>query len=79
MAKICVKCDKKPSVGHRVSHSNIKTLRRFAPNLQKRRMVDPKTGIVKYFRICTNCMRTAVKTPWTKAPKKPSRKVPAGK
>ena len=35
---------KKPSVGHTVSHSNIKTLRRFEPNLQKRRLFNPATG-----------------------------------
>lgn len=70
MSRICCKCDKKPSVGHSVSHSNIKTLRRFNPNLQKRRMLDPKTGLIKYFRICTGCIRTMVKMPRSKGQKK---------
>jgi len=37
MARICEVTGKKPMVGHKVSHSNIKTKRRFLPNLQSRR------------------------------------------
>ena len=37
MARICEVTGKKPMVGHKVSHSNIKTKRRFLPNLQTRR------------------------------------------
>lgn len=37
MAKVCQVTGKKPQVGHKVSHSNIKTKRRFLPNLQYRR------------------------------------------
>ncbi|MEK7172293.1 MAG: 50S ribosomal protein L28 [Patescibacteria group bacterium] len=61
MAKVCEKCGKKPSVGHTVSHSNIKTLRRFEPNLQKRRLFNPATGGMKNVKICTRCLRTMVK------------------
>jgi large subunit ribosomal protein L28 len=37
MARVCEVTGKKPLVGHKVSHSNIKTKRRFLPNLQYRR------------------------------------------
>ena len=37
MARVCEVTGKKPQVGHKVSHSNIKTKRRFLPNLQYKR------------------------------------------
>ena len=37
MARVCVVTNKRPMVGHRVSHANNKTKRRFLPNLQYRR------------------------------------------
>ena len=37
MARVCEITGKKPQVGHHVSHSNIKTKRRFLPNLQYKR------------------------------------------
>ena len=37
MARVCEVTGKKPIGGHTVSHSNIKTKRRFLPNLQKKR------------------------------------------
>lgn len=37
MARVCQVTGKKPITGHRVSHSNIKTKRRFLPNLQTKR------------------------------------------
>src|ERR1700747_2929230 len=37
MAKVCEVTGKKPMTGHKVSHSNIKTKRRFLPNLQTKR------------------------------------------
>ena len=37
MARVCDVTGKKPLGGHKVSHSNIKTKRRFLPNLQKKR------------------------------------------
>jgi len=37
MARVCQVTGKKPITGNRVSHSNIKTKRRFLPNLQKKR------------------------------------------
>ena len=37
MARVCQVTGKTPMGGHKVSHSNIKTKRRFLPNLQKKR------------------------------------------
>ena len=37
MARVCQVTGKAPMVGHRVSHANNKTKRRFMPNLQYRR------------------------------------------
>ncbi len=37
MARVCQVTGKRPIVGHTVSHSNIKTKRRFLPNLQTKR------------------------------------------
>jgi large subunit ribosomal protein L28 len=37
MARVCQLTGKKPITGNKVSHSNIKTKRRFLPNLQTKR------------------------------------------
>ena len=37
MARVCQVTGKRPITGHKVSHSNIKTKRRFLPNLQTKR------------------------------------------
>ena len=37
MARVCQVTGKKPIVGNKVSHSNIKTKRRFLPNLQTKK------------------------------------------
>lgn len=37
MARVCQVTGKKPITGHHVSFSNIKTKRRFLPNLQKKK------------------------------------------
>ncbi|MEO8820539.1 MAG: 50S ribosomal protein L28 [Ginsengibacter sp.] len=37
MARVCQVTGKRPISGNKVSHSNIKTRRRFLPNLQKKR------------------------------------------
>ena len=37
MARVCQVTGKKPMTGNKVSHSNIKTKRRFLPNLQTKR------------------------------------------
>lgn len=63
MAKQCEICGKKPQVGNLVSHSNIKTKRRFNPNLQSVRHQDP-SGQVRTINVCTRCLRSgAVRKP----------------
>ncbi len=37
MPRVCQVTGKRPITGNKVSHSNIKTRRRFLPNLQKKR------------------------------------------
>ena len=57
MSKECIFCGKKPQVGNLVSHSNIKTKRRFEPNLQNsRHQLD--SGEVVTVRVCTRCLRS---------------------
>lgn len=38
MAKVCQVTKRRPQTGHKVSHANNKTKRRFLPNLHKRRI-----------------------------------------
>jgi large subunit ribosomal protein L28 len=56
MARECDICGKKPQYGHNVSHSKVRTNRRFLPNLQVGR-VRVGDRIVKA-RVCTRCLRT---------------------
>lgn len=63
MGKQCEICGKKAQVGNLVSHSNIKTKRRFNPNLQTvRHQFD--NGEVRSITVCTRCIRSgAVRKP----------------
>jgi len=56
MAKRCEICGKGPQYGHNVSHSKVRTNRRFLPNLQVGR-VRIKGRVVRA-RVCTRCLRT---------------------
>jgi len=56
MAFQCDVCSKNRMVGHKVSHSNIKTKKVQEPNLQRvRAMVD---GAPRRIRVCTRCLRS---------------------
>lgn len=44
MSKVCQVTGKRPVSGYRVSHSNVKTKRRFLPNLQKKRFFYTEEG-----------------------------------
>ena len=57
MSKECAFCGKTPQVGNLVSHSNIKTKRRFNPNLQRVRHQFPN-GTVQTVSVCTRCLRS---------------------
>jgi large subunit ribosomal protein L28 len=56
MAKRCAICGKSPQYGHNVSHSKVRTNRRFLPNLQMGKVtIEGKTVRA---RVCTRCLRT---------------------
>ena len=58
MARVCQVTGKAPMVGHRVSHANNKTKRRFMPNLQYRRFwVESENRWVR-LRLTTAGLRT---------------------
>lgn len=56
MASVCSICDKKRQSGMNISHSHIRTKRRWKPNVQRvRAIVD---GEVKQIYVCTRCLRS---------------------
>jgi large subunit ribosomal protein L28 len=55
------RCDltgKKAQVGHKVSHSNIKTKRRFLPNLRSVTLTSDTLGRTVRVRVSANALRT---------------------
>ena len=58
MSKVCQITGKKVITGHHVSHSNIKTKRTFAPNLQDRRYFLPEENKWVTLRVSAAGMRT---------------------
>ena len=56
MAMVCEICGKRRMVGHKVSHSNIKTKRVQKPNLQTIRIKE--NGGTRKIRVCTRCIRS---------------------
>ena len=57
MARRCPVTGKGVQVGHNVSHSNVKTKRRFLPNLQTLSLLSDTLGPVR-LRVSTNAIRT---------------------
>ncbi len=55
MGKFCEVCGKGLLTGHNVSHSNRKTNRTWAPNVQKVRIVVE--GRTMHANVCTRCLR----------------------
>ncbi len=58
MARFCEYCEKGPTTGNLVSHSNIKTRTRWLPNLKKMKAVV--NGNTQSVRVCTRCIRSGV-------------------
>ncbi len=56
MAKRCAICGKSPQYGHNVSHSKVRTNRRFLPNLQMGTVTIG--GKTVRARVCTRCLRS---------------------
>jgi large subunit ribosomal protein L28 len=44
--------------GHKVSHSNIKTKKRWNPNLQKKRVYDVETGRWVTMKLSTSALKS---------------------
>ncbi|WP_371152409.1 50S ribosomal protein L28 [Buchananella felis] len=56
MASTCDVCGKGPSFGKSVSHSHVRTSRRWNPNIQRvRALVD---GTPKRVNVCTTCLKS---------------------
>jgi large subunit ribosomal protein L28 len=58
MARVCQVTGKMPIGGNKVSHSNIKTKRRFLPNLQKRRFYLAEEDKWITLKLSTEAIRT---------------------
>jgi large subunit ribosomal protein L28 len=58
MSRRCDLTGKGPLVGHKVSHSNRKTLRRFLPNLVNVTLISDALGRSVKLRISTNALKT---------------------
>jgi large subunit ribosomal protein L28 len=58
MSRRCELTGKGVQVGHRVSHSNIKTKRRFLPNLLNVTMISDALGRSVKLRVSANALKT---------------------
>ncbi|MCZ2223245.1 MAG: 50S ribosomal protein L28 [Chitinophagales bacterium] len=58
MARVCQVTGKKPLTGNSVSHSNIKTKRRFLPNLQTKRFFFSEENRWITLKVSTEGIRT---------------------
>jgi large subunit ribosomal protein L28 len=58
MSRRCELTGKGAQVGHRVSHSNIKTKRRFLPNLLNVTMISDALGRSVKLRVSANALKT---------------------
>lgn len=58
MSRFCDLTGKGPLVGNKVSHSNIKTKRRFLPNLQKKSFFIPELDKWVDLKVSMKAMRT---------------------
>ena len=58
MSRRCELTAKGPLTGHKVSHSNIKTKRRFLPNLCNVTLISDMLGRSVRLRVSTNAIKT---------------------
>ena len=58
MARVCQVTGKKPVTGNKVSHSNIKTKRRFLPNLQTKRYFLAEEDKWVVLKVSSEAIRT---------------------
>jgi large subunit ribosomal protein L28 len=55
MSKVCHICGRGAQVGNKVSHSNVKSLRKFSINLQTKKVNGTKK------KVCARCVKTMSK------------------
>lgn len=58
MARVCELTGKRTQVGNNVSHANNKSLRKFYPNLQKKRFFLPEENKWVTLKVSTSAIRT---------------------
>jgi len=58
MSRVCEVTGKRPRVGNNVSHSNIKTKRKFYPNLQTKRFYIPEEDKWITLKVSASALRT---------------------
>lgn len=68
MSRICEITGKKPLTGNNVSHSKRRTKRQQRPNLHKKRLLNPATGVVETMTVSARGLKTLAK--WQKEGKK---------
>ncbi len=68
MSRICEITGKGSMTGHKVSHSQVKTKRKFKLNLQKKNLINPVTGKKMSVRLSNAALRTLKK--WQREGKK---------
>lgn len=61
MARKCSKTGKRTATGHNRSKSLRATKRTFKPNIQKKKVFDPKTGEYKTVKVAASYLRTLAK------------------
>ena len=57
MSRVCSVCGKGRMSGNAVSHSNRKTRRSWAPNVQKVKVNTPSGGVQEVY-VCARCLRS---------------------
>lgn len=67
MSRICDLTGKATMVGNRVSHSNVKTKRKFYPNLQMKRFYLPEEDRWITLKVSTSALKTINKIGITEA------------
>lgn len=55
MSQVCDVCGKAPKFGKSVSHSHVRSNRRFSPNIQTVRALV--NGGTRRLRVCTSCIK----------------------
>ena len=74
MSRVCEVTGKSVIVGNSVSHSNIKTKRRFYPNLQTKKFYVPETDSYVTLRVTAKGLKTINKNGITATMKKAKEK-----